>query len=569
MQDSLPIASLKNTAPGHHAFSLGLWLAFAFAPSVAHSAEPSGIIVPLWQPHDFAFTAEARVDNPFLVRFTATVTGPEGRTFDSLGFHDGDNTWKVRVAANQPGEWTLVTHSELPELDGKRAAFTCAANANKKIHGVLRVDPGHKHHFIFEDGTRFFMLGYECDWLWALDTRDPKLGTVRPFLDKLAKHGFNYVILNTYAHDTGWRKGRTGDDDFGPPPLYAWGGTNEHPDHSRLNLAYWQHYDRVIHALLERGMMAHLFVKVYNKKVKWPARGSVEDDLFFRWIVARYAAYPNVVWDFSKEAHNEKDLDYKLGRLRFLRASDPYHHLMTNHDDDDNNDRGVFDTLNDFRTDQQHSKLRETILAQRQRRAWPVANVEFGYEQGPGGPEDKTYDSTHTPEELVRRAWEISMAGGYTAYYYTFTAWDVLRPDDTPTGYTYFRHLREFFESTRYWEMAPAENLASDGWTLANPGREYVVFLQKAGPLTLSSSRSAALDESRMVQSTDSRAGAGWTYQSRNDTSSTGKLARRHGGSARVGGNRQNNKNQLFRHNPEGFQACLVAEYEGRQEPCA
>ena len=75
---------------------------------------------------------------------------------------------------------------------------------------------------------------------------------------------------------------------------FAWEGSNEKPDHSRFNLAYWQHYDRVIEALHQRGMIAHVMIKVYNKMVNWPAKGSAEDDLFFRWLIARYAAYPNV-----------------------------------------------------------------------------------------------------------------------------------------------------------------------------------------------------------------------------------------------------------------------------------
>ncbi len=176
---------------------------------------------------------------------------------------------------------------------------------------------------------------------------------------------------------------------------------------------------------------------------------------------ARYAAFPNLVWDFSKEAHNEKDLAYKQGRMRFMRENDPYRHLATVHDDDANNDAGAWDELTDFRTDQQHSKFRGKILAQRTRRAWPVANVEFGYEQGPLGPEDKTYRSAQPSEEFVTRAWEVAMAGGYTAYYYTYTAWDVIRPDDQPKGYTYFKQLRAFFETTRYWEMAPAGRWSS------------------------------------------------------------------------------------------------------------
>jgi hypothetical protein len=98
-----------------------------------------------------------------------------------------------------------------------------------------------------------------------------------------------------------------------------------------------------------------------------------------------------------------------------------------------------------------------------------------------------------TPGDFVGRAWEVAMAGGYTAYYYTYTAWDVLRPADTPKGYTYFKQLRDFFESTRYWELAPTEGVASEGWVLANSGSEYVICLEEARPFTLKLSGSKQL----------------------------------------------------------------------------
>lgn len=85
----------------------------------------------------------------------------------------------------------------------------------------------HPYHFVFEDGSRYLMMGYECDWLWALDMKDPNLPTLNPFLDKLAKHGFNLIILNAYAHDTSWCKGKTDADDYGPPPMYAWTGSTD------------------------------------------------------------------------------------------------------------------------------------------------------------------------------------------------------------------------------------------------------------------------------------------------------------------------------------------------------
>ena len=228
-----------------------------------------------------------------------------------------------------------------------------------------------------------------------------------------------------------------------------------------------------------------MLIKVYNKMVRWPKPGSAEDDQYFRWLVARYAAYPNVIWDFSKEAHNEKDVDYKRGRLELLRTLDPYHHPRTVHDDNAAYDRGRYDDVADFRTDQQHSRWHETILQQRKQHAWPVLNSEFGYEHGPGGLEDKTYGVAQGPEEVCRRAWEICLAGGYTVYYYTYTAWDVIRPEDNPPGYAHFRRLRNFFETTGYWLMEPSDGLVSDGYCLARRGEEYVAFQNAAKPFTL------------------------------------------------------------------------------------
>jgi len=56
--------------------------------------------------------------------------------------------------------------------------------------------------------------------------------------------------------------------------------------------------------------------------VHWPANSSAEDDLYYRLLIARYSAYPNVTWDLAKEAQYEKDLSYKTSRLRFIRAND-------------------------------------------------------------------------------------------------------------------------------------------------------------------------------------------------------------------------------------------------------
>jgi hypothetical protein len=470
-------------------FPILVLAAFLAATGCAAFRKAEPVQLPQWEPRDFAFRGATPHANPFLVAFSAVVRGPDGAEFKTPGFYDGDGTWKVRVSANKGGEWTLRTECEDPALDGRRASFTCVKNPHPNQHGGLRVDPRHPYHFVFEDGARYFAMGYECDWLWALDLGpaggDPNLPTLKPFLDKLGAYGFNFIILNTYAHDTSWMPGKTGPDDYGPPAMFAWEGANEKPDHERFNLEFWRHYDRVIRAMHERNMQAHILVKVFNKMVKWPAWGSPQDLLYTRWIYARYSAFPNVIFDFSKEAYYRKnERDYKLEHLKFMRSLDGYGRLLTVHDDKEPYNSGAYDGLLSFVTDQQHSSYHDTVLKQRARHAWPIVNAEFGYECGPGGVEDKTYGAD-LPEENYLRAWEVCMAGGYIAYYYTYTAWDVVRPLDTPPGYAMHKHLRDFFEGTGYWRMKPADALVNEGYCLANPGKEYVAYQKAAKPFTL------------------------------------------------------------------------------------
>jgi len=438
----------------------------------------------VFEPIDLAFESAAQPANPFVVRFEGRCEGPGGEALTLPGFYDGNGTCKLRFAPTRAGEWTVTTASEDPALDGRTVSIQ--AEVNPASHGRLRVDPRNPRRFAFEDGSPFLLTGYECDWLWALDLGGaPGLPTAGPFLDKLAASGFNYVVMNAYAHDTDWRPGKTEDADYGPPALFAWAGTNDAPDHRRMNLEYWRHYDDIVRAMNARALQAHIMIKVYNKHVNWPERRSPEERLYLAWLIARYSAFLNIVWDFSKESYNEKDLQYKLDTLRFIRETDPYHHLMTAHDDDGPYDSGAYDSLLDFQSDQQHDHWHETILRQSGRKAWPVLNIEFGYECGPGGVEDRTYGVAQVPEEVLARAWRVCMAGGYPNYYYTRTAWDVIHPEDTPPGYAMMGHLRAFFEAAGFRELAPADELVSSGYCLAVRGRRYVAYQSAAQPFEL------------------------------------------------------------------------------------
>ena len=116
------------------------------------------MVVKCYPPHDFIFKADTPAENPYQVGFNAVVTESNGTTLTLPGFFDGNATCKIRISPTAEGKWSLTTTSDLPALNGKTAVFKSIKNKNKNIHGVLRVDKEHPHHFIFDDGTRFFII---------------------------------------------------------------------------------------------------------------------------------------------------------------------------------------------------------------------------------------------------------------------------------------------------------------------------------------------------------------------------------------------------------------------------
>ena len=430
-----------------------------------------------YAPFDFVYRATAP-GNPFDAAVTGEFSGPHNQKLRVAGFYDGNQTWRIRFSAPTPGAWTLRTVSDIPALNGKTESIQARANSNRRVHGILRADPEHPYHFRYEDGARFYLMGYEADWLWGADMLDPQRKLMHRLIDQIDARGFNYVLINVYAHDTRWCPGKVNEWDFGPSPVYPWEGTNDKPDHSRLNPKFFQIFDGMMNALRDKGMVAHLMLKVYNKAVKWPAPGSVDEARFFRYVVARYQAYPNLVWDFAKESYNEKNNVLQKNLLDLVRAEDTYRHMVGVHDDDSYEWDPTLNTNLDLRIDQQHEDWEQMIAFDRHMRPRPIVNVEFSYELGVEPLPTHTNVNQVDWKENLRRAYRIAMAGGYLAYYYNNTAWDIVKPDPEPPGHARWQILKETFEKLPYWRMDPVPALAVGTTCLAETASNWLCYVE-------------------------------------------------------------------------------------------
>jgi hypothetical protein len=435
-----------------------------------------GVTVSRYKPHDFTFQAKVQGD-PFAVDIHGEFQGPDGIALRGPGFYDGGDAWKIRFMAPREGQWRLRTVSSVASLNGKEEQIIAGPGSNPNIHGALRVDADHPYHFRWEDGTRFFLMGYESDWLGLAQMDDPQRNTMHRLIDQMHSRGFNYVLVNIYAHDTRWAPGKSCEWDYGPPALYAFGGTNDKPDHSKLNIDFFKTHEKMMFALWEKGIVAHMMIKVYNKAVNWPAPGSEAERRYFKHVAARYQAFPNLVWDFSKESYNEKNNTLQRNLIDLVRSEDAYKHLVVVHDDDAYEWDPDLSSNLDFRTDQQHSHYAEMTAFDRAMRARPVVNVEFGYEYGVEPLPTHKHKNQSDWKELLRRAYVIYFAGGYGTYYYNNTAWDVVKPDPEPPGMARWQTLKQTLSELPYWRMSPCNELAVGGPGLCDAGRTRAFYV--------------------------------------------------------------------------------------------
>eukprot|EP00041_Stephanoeca_diplocostata_P028850 m.835112 g.835112 ORF g.835112 m.835112 type:complete len:792 (+) comp23452_c0_seq18:82-2457(+) len=280
---------------------------------------------------------------PFHVNVTARVTGPPASHhphltvpafFDTSGCGNRTGCWRFRFTPDVAGLWHYVTACADSDvgLDLRTGSFTVEDGGNAL--GALRLDPDHPGFMRYDSGAAFLPVGLEVDWLFALglepDTAAPAL---EDFVGGLADVGFNHVLMNVFANQSAWNQGLA---PLTPPrvsPTHTtpWAG-GAPLDYDTLDTRFFAHVDRTLTVLLQHNMTANLMLYVGNKAVQWPARNSPADDLYWRYCMARFGAFPNVVLDVSKEAGSYGVGEaYAVQRMQLMHAMNAHGRIVTAH----------------------------------------------------------------------------------------------------------------------------------------------------------------------------------------------------------------------------------------------
>jgi hypothetical protein len=267
-------------------------------------------------------------------------------------------------------------------------------------------------------------------------------------------------------------------------------------DLARFDVPFWQKYERMLRHARERDVIVSVIFFIGGQVLPTPFAAYSEDELrYYRYGVARLAAFSNVTWDLGNEHdfHREcpsgrlaRPARQAMGSVR-TPALGPQQDLP--HARPTWNDLQLIQRWDDG---QNAFMLGERTQQAATGRVIPQINEEYGYED--------LWEKTpgqRAAETRRRCAWEIAMAGCYQTTGETANrgvgfppdtggGWVSGRGDDSMTMLHGYAHMVDFFTSFDWWRLSPRNDLVrGSAYCLAEPGKLYVVYLPRPGSVSL------------------------------------------------------------------------------------
>lgn len=468
--------------------------------------------VPRWSVQEVTFEARNTYTDPYAVDVRAEFIGPGTKKFTVRGFWDGGRTWRIRWTPTEAGKWTWTTRSPDPSMDGRTGSLECSSDSryeSEKTHGFLRRDSDHPYSFVFDDGTHYFLFGNTA---YAIVANAMSGGGWKQYVDKTRAHGMNKMRF--YVNRA---------TDPSRAELTASAGNPERPD-----LIVWNKVDEVVRYMGEREMTADL---ILFQRAQVNALDEAAARRYLDYVVARYAAFPHVMWCLQNEwEYTNKPHSFWTALGKHVSAIDPWArrdsyvralsvHQHTRYDwqyfgedwyshvivqlgvrnrgkahrggDEWNlpqDRRGVFANGDDWGS---------FSIVYNHGRNVPVVNDEYGYI---GEPQDETGRGPDgkpvrfSREKHRRTMWSIYASGGYGSagdknQYSDGRPYVSANWHDEPE-FGDVRNLIGFFKDKgfAYWKMKPQQDIVRGErvYVLADSGRDYIAYAAAGGQFSLS-----------------------------------------------------------------------------------
>jgi len=488
-------------------FCLRFWIISLWAVALADAAPRIKFTDPVDEIEVFDFTeitvhiTDPNLTNPFTdASLQATFQGADEKPITVDGFCDAQDgsLFRVRFMPRHPGPYRYEIYYRQADFKAEHRGTLRAVASRRK--GPLRVDPDNRWHFIWEGTqTHYFWNGTTTYYLMGWDDE-----TIRRSIDRLHRLKINRLRVLLY--------GRNNPRPWGQPVvptetfklhLNPWPAQRpddiENPgfDLRRFHLDHWRKYERLLRYARERDVIVSVILYIGGQVLPTPFEAdSREELLYYRYAVARFAAFANVTWDLGNEYNFHRQAPKWADRMGpRVKAWDPYDHLASAHNV---MHRTPNSTWLDMQLIQrwdsgQYAFMRGQREAQKKTGfIIPQVNEEYGYEDL-----WEKFPGQRSAESRRKNAWEIYMAGGYqttgeSARRSTGIApdtgggWVNGRGDDSMTMLAGYGHIVDFFTAFDWYNCTPlAERVEGPACCLGKPGALYILYFRAGGRATL------------------------------------------------------------------------------------
>ena len=453
------------------------------------------------QTYDFAEivirVADPDISNPFTdVSVQGRFECEKNDPVEVDGFCDSEDgsVFRIRFMPAQAGRYEYaITYKQKGLERTQKGSFVAVASDRK---GLLRVDPANRRHFIWEgSGKHYFWNGTTTYYLMGWDD-----ATIRTNIDRLHRLKINRLRVLLYGRNQPrpWRQPVVPTENF-KLHLNPWPARR--PDNikdpgfdlKRFNVDHWQKYERLLRYARQKDVIVSVIFFIGGQVLPTPFEaGSEEEHLYYRYGVARLAAFSNVTWDLGNEYNfHRKAPEWADETGHLVKSWDPYDHLTSAHNVKHRTPQSTWldmQLIQRWDSGQNAYMLSQCVAQEKTGYIIPQINEEYGYEDL-----WEKYPGHRAAETRRKNAWEIYMAGCYqttgeSARRGTGVApdtgggWVNGRGDDDMTMLLGYGHIVDFFTEFDWWNCRPL-NDAVDGpaCCLGKPGRLYILYFREGG----------------------------------------------------------------------------------------
>jgi hypothetical protein len=358
--------------------------------------------------------------NPFTDYNFSAIFSSNNESVETDGFYDGDGNYKVRFMPSFTGKYTYKTMGNFngAQTEGQFEVIS----PSEDNHGPVRVV--NQYHFCYEDGTPYYPSGTTC-YAFAHQLDERRMETV----SEVKKAGFNkmrfcvfpkHYIYNfrdpvtfPYVGTPVDASGITRENFY----MYTFKKDGNNWDFKRFNPEHFRRIEWCIENLEKIGCEADIIVMHPYDRWGFCDMKPEEDDLYWKYVIARFSAYRNVWWAFANEydlMQNKTIQDWER-YASIVVDKDKYHHLRSIH-----NCMAFYDHTRPWITHcsiqrQDLHKTSEFTADWRMRFGKPVVLDEIAYE----GNINDCWGNI-SPQEMTRRFWEAAVRGGYGQHSETY-----------------------------------------------------------------------------------------------------------------------------------------------------